>query len=112
MLVRALTAQGVHGRPTHRSTEDAPLPAVSMEWLPTGCCVGYPSWHRCLQAETGRIGASEGFREGGGGGSDGGPRIQLNGLDAEQLKGSLVVLYAPAGNSCLLRLVGHTWVDG
>lgn len=62
-----------------------------------------------MQAETGKIGASEGCRDPGGSSSDGGPRIQL---DTEQLKGSLVVLYAAAGNSCLLRLVGHTWVDG
>ncbi|KAJ4941745.1 hypothetical protein JOQ06_011620 [Pogonophryne albipinna] len=40
----------------------------------------------------------------GGGPNGGGPRIQLRGLDTIQLNGSLVVLYAPAGNSCLLRL--------
>lgn len=82
---------------------------MSLERLPTGCCASYPRWHRCFQAETDKIGASEGYGDGGGGG--GGARIQLRGLDTEQLKGSLVVLYAPAGNSCLLRLVGHAWVD-
>lgn len=89
---------------------------MSLEWLPTSWCAGYPRLHRCLQAETDKIGASEGSREGGGSssgsGSDGGAMIQLRGLDTEQLKGSLVVLYAPAGNSCLLRLVGHAWMDG
>lgn len=83
---------------------------MSLEWLPTGCCASYPRLHGCLQAETDKIGASEGSREGGG--SGGVARIQLRGLDTEQLKGSLVVLYAPAGNSCLLRLVGHAWMDG
>ncbi|XP_033476110.2 tight junction protein ZO-2b isoform X2 [Epinephelus lanceolatus] len=77
---------------------------MSLEWLPTGCCAGYPSWHRGRLAETGKIAASDGCRERGGGSDGGGTRIQLRGLDTEQLKGSLVVLYAPAGNSCLLRL--------
>lgn len=94
------------------SAEEAPLLAMSPEWLPTGCCAVYPSWHRCWQAGTGKIGASDGCREGKGSGADGGARIQLRGLDTEQLKGSLVVLYAPAGNSCLLRLVGHAGMDG
>lgn len=80
---------------------------MSLEWLPTSCCAGYHGWHRCWQAETGKIRASDGCREGGGSGVCGGARIQLRGLDTEQLKGSLVVLYTPAGNSCLLRLVGH-----
>lgn len=107
-----LTEQGDHSRSAHRSTEEAPLLAMSLEWLPTGCCAGYPSWHRCRLAETGKIAASDGCRERGGGSDGGGTRIQLRGLDTEQLKGSLVVLYAPAGNSCLLRLVGHAWMEG
>ncbi|KAI3371900.1 hypothetical protein L3Q82_006685 [Scortum barcoo] len=77
---------------------------MSLEWLPTGCCAGYPSGHQCRQAETRRTGASDGCWEEGRSGSSGGGRIQLMGLDTEQLKGSLVVLYAPAGNSCLLKL--------
>lgn len=105
LAVRALTGQGGRGHPTHQSTEEAPLPAMSLERLPTGCCASYPRWHRCFGAETDKIGASEGYGEGG-------ARIQLRGLDTEQLKGSLVVLYAPAGNSCLLRLVGHVWMNG
>lgn len=59
----------------------------------------------------GKIWASDGYREGGGSGPGEGGRIQLIGLNTEELKGSLVVLYAPAGNSCLLRLVGHAWMD-
>ncbi|XP_031734619.1 tight junction protein ZO-2-like isoform X3 [Anarrhichthys ocellatus] len=77
---------------------------MSLEWLPTSCCAGYPSWHRCRPAEKGAIAASDGHGEGGVGGGGGGTGIQLRGLDTELLKGSLVVFYAPAGNSCLLRL--------
>ncbi|XP_029916779.1 tight junction protein ZO-2-like isoform X2 [Myripristis murdjan] len=73
---------------------------MSLEWLPTSCCTGYPRWHRCRQAEVAMVGGSDGCREG----DCRGARIQLRGLDTEHLKGSLVVLYAPAGNSCLLRL--------
>lgn len=102
-----LTGQGDCGFSAHNSIEEAPLLTMSLEWLTTGCCVDYPSWHRCRQAETGKIGASDGCREGGGSDDGGGAWIQLRGLDTEQLKGSLVVLYTPAGNSCLLRLVGH-----
>lgn len=59
-----------------------------------------------------KIGASDGCRESGViSVGDGGAKIQRRGLDTEQLKGSLVVLYAPAGNSCLLRLVGHACMD-
>ena len=85
---------------------------MSLEWLPTGCCTGYSSWHRCRQADAGKIGASDGCGEGGCSGNGVGARIQLMGLDTEELRGSLVVLFAPAGNSCLLRLVGHGWMDG
>ncbi|KAL3062301.1 hypothetical protein OYC64_002163 [Pagothenia borchgrevinki] len=74
---------------------------MSLQWLPRGCCAGYPRWQRC---KTGKIVVSDCCREGGGGSNGGGPRIQLRGLDTVQLNGSLVVLYAPAGNSCLLRL--------
>lgn len=55
-----------------------------------------------------RTEAPEGHREGCG---IGGANIQLRGLDTKQLKGSLVVLYAPAGNSCFLRLVGYVMDD-
>ena len=115
LLVRAVGSmgQGDRGHSCHRSTEEAPPLAMSLEWLPTGCCASYPSWHRCGQAEMSKIGASDGCRESGVISSgDGGAKIQLRGLDTQQLKGSLVVLYAPAGNSCLLRLVGHAWMDG
>lgn len=81
------------------STEDAPL--MSLEWLGTGCCAG------CRHMETTKTRASDACREEGGCGGGGGARIQLRGLDIEQLKGSLVVLYAPDGNSCLLLLVGN-----
>lgn len=80
---------------------------MNRRWLQAGCCVGYPRWHRCLQAETDKIGCREANQNGGANESSEGARIQLRGLDTEQLKGSLVVLYAPAGNSCLLKLVGH-----
>lgn len=80
---------------------------MSLEQLPTGCCAGYPSWYHCWQAKTGKIGVSNGCSKGGGSAGCGRVRIQLKGLDTEQQNGSLVVLYAPAGNSCLLRLVGY-----
>lgn len=113
MLARAVGSTGREycGRSAHMSTEEALLLAMSLEWLPTGCCTSYPSCHRCRQADTGKSGASDGCREGGGSSDGGGARIQLRGLDTEELKGSLVVLYAPAGNSCLLRLVGHAWME-
>lgn len=81
-----------------RWTAAAPLTGalMSLEWLGSGCCAG------CRHVEATKTRASDGCREAGGG-----ARIQLRGLDTEQLKGSLVVLYAPAGNSCLLRLVGN-----
>lgn len=85
---------------------------MNPEWLLTGCCIGDPSLHRCWQAKKSKIGSSEGYRLKGGSSGGEGARIQLEGLDTEQLKGSLVVLYAPAGNSCLLRLVGYEWMDG
>lgn len=106
-----MTEQGDRGRSALRTTEELPLLAMSLEWLPIGCCAGYPSWHQYKRAKTGELRASDGCREGRSRGDSGGARIQLRGLDTEQLKGSLVVLYAPAGNSCLLRLVGHEWMD-
>lgn len=74
---------------------------MSLERLPTGCCTGYPSWQRCRQF------ASDGCEDVKHSGNLGGAGIQLTGLDAAQLKGNLLVLYAPAGYSCLLRLVGY-----
>lgn len=80
-----------------------PLPAaMSLEWLPSSSCA---SWHHSSPTRTWKVGASDGFRESVGGGGGEGTRIQLRGLDTEQLKGSLMVLYTPAGNSCLLKLV-------
>lgn len=99
--------QGDRGRSPHRSTEEASQLVMNPECLLTGCCVGQPSLHRCWQAEKSKIGSSDGCRLQGDSSSGGGARIQLKGLDTEQLKGSLVVLYAPAGNSCLLTLVGY-----
>ncbi|TKS78108.1 Tight junction protein ZO-2 [Collichthys lucidus] len=52
----------------------------------------------------GKIGVSNGCSKGEGSAGCGRVRIQLKGLDTEQQNGSLVVLYVPAGNSCLLRL--------
>lgn len=68
----------------------------SSAWLPAGCCAGCPPRHRCQPAEKGAIG-SIGAMDGGGG---------------IRLRGSLVVVYAPAGKSCLLRLVGHVTRGG
>lgn len=83
---------------------------MSLEWLPTGCCTSYPSGHQCRQADMAKSGAPDGCREGGDSSDGGGARIQLRELDIKQQRGSLVVLYAPAGISCLLRLVGHGWM--
>lgn len=85
---------------------------MSLQCLPSGCCAGHSGQQRSSQAQMARTEAPEGDREGCG---PGGANIQLRGLDTKQLKGSLVVLYAPAGNSCLLRLVGYAkdgWMDG
>lgn len=94
-----------HGRSPHRSTEEAFQLVMNPECLLTGCCIGQPSLHCCWQGEKSKIGSSDGCRLQGDSSSGRGARIQLKGLDTEQLKGSLVVFYAPAGNSCLLRLV-------
>lgn len=80
--------------------------SMSLQCLPSGCCAG-----RGRPARTAGSEAPEGPGEDCG---TGGASIQLRGLDTKQLKGSLVVLYAPAGNNCLLRLVGHAglgWSD-
>lgn len=74
--------------------------SMSLQCLASGCCRRRPT------------GAPEALGEDGGAG---GASVQLRGLDTKQLRGSLVVLYAPAGSSCLLRLVGQrtgAWGDG
>ncbi|XP_061842569.1 tight junction protein ZO-2b isoform X1 [Nerophis lumbriciformis] len=77
---------------------------MSLEWLQTSCCPGYPSWHWHKETEMGKTWDSTVRNEGGGSCSQDCGSIQLSGLNTEELKGSLVVLYAPAGNSCLLKL--------
>lgn len=97
-----MAGQRGRGRPAPCIAEEASS-SMSLQWLPSGCCAG-PG----RQAHMASTRAPEGPRKDGG---PGGASIQLRGLDTDQLRGSLVVLYAPAGNSCLLRLVGHA-VDG
>lgn len=80
-----------------RIAEEA-SPSMSLQCLPSGCCAGPGS-----RAQRARTEAPEGHREDCGAG---GASIQLEGL---------LVLYAPAGISCLLRLVGRAvvgWMDG
>lgn len=84
-----------------------------LDWLPIGCCAGNRRWPRS-QGQGGGVGESGGEesggeRAGGGGGGKGVHRLDLRGLglETDELRNSVVVLYAPAGNTCLLKLVGR-----
>ena len=75
-----------------------------LDWLPLGCCTGSRQWPRTQSLDEG-----EGER-GGGEGEKGVCRLDLTGLG--DLRTSVVLIYSPAGNTCLLKLVGEIQEGG